>query len=102
MLTHVDQQGQANMVDVTDKDVSVRTAVAEGTISMFSDTLQAIIDNTNKKGDVIATARIAGIQAAKKCADLIPLCHPLALSKVDVNFELDLDANLIKVTSLCK
>lgn len=102
MLTHVDQQGQANMVDVTDKNVSVRTAAAEGTISMFSDTLQAIIDNTNKKGDVIATARIAGIQAAKKCADLIPLCHPLSLSKVDVNFKLDQDANLIKVTSLCK
>lgn len=102
MLTHINEQGQANMVDVTDKSPTVRTASAEGYISMFAETLQAVVNNQHKKGDVIATARIAGIQAAKKCSDLIPLCHPLALTKVDVDFELDDRNNRIKVTSFCK
>jgi len=102
MLTHVNQQGQANMVDVTDKNVTVRTAVAEGFITMNADTLSAVLDNNNKKGDVIATARIAGIQAAKKCADLIPLCHPLALNKVQVEFEVDEQNHQIRVESFCK
>lgn len=102
MLTHINEQGQANMVDVTDKQTTVRAATAEGYISMFAETLQAVANNQHKKGDVIATARIAGIQAAKKCADLIPLCHPLALTKVDVNFDLDVKNNRIKVTSFCK
>ncbi|XQW86453.1 cyclic pyranopterin monophosphate synthase MoaC [Thalassotalea piscium] len=102
MLTHVNEQGQANMVDVTDKNVTVRIATAQGTISMNSETIRAITDNTNKKGDVIATARIAGIQAAKKCADLIPLCHPLALTKVELNFEIDENKQQIKVSSMCK
>ena len=70
-LSHLNNQGEANMVDVTDKNSTVRIATAQGTISMNSVTLAAIQDNSNKKGDVIATARIAGIQAAKKCADLI-------------------------------
>ena len=102
MLTHINHQGQANMVDVSDKQITQRTARAEGYISMFSDTFQAVVNNQHKKGDVIATARIAGIQAAKKCSDLIPLCHPLALTKIDVNFDLDETYNRIKVTSFCK
>lgn len=102
MLTHVNEQGQANMVDVTDKNSTVRIATAQGTISMNSVTLAAIQDNSNKKGDVIATARIAGIQAAKKCADLIPLCHPLALTKVEINFEIDEQGQQIHVTGKCK
>jgi len=101
-LTHVDSQGQANMVDVTDKQITARTATAEGYISMNTNALDAIINNTNKKGDVLATARIAGIQAAKKCAELIPLCHPLMLSKVDVSFEVKPAQQQIKVISLCK
>jgi len=102
MLTHINEQGQANMVDITEKATTVRAATAEGYISMFAETLEAVVNNQHKKGDVIATARIAGIQAAKKCSDLIPLCHPIALTKVDVDFELDERNNRIKVTSICK
>lgn len=101
-LTHVDQSGQANMVDVTDKTPSVRTATAEGYINMSASTIEEVLNHTNKKGDVITTAKIAGIQAAKKCADLIPLCHPLALSKVDVSFEIQPDHNRIRVQAMCK
>lgn len=101
-LTHVDQSGQANMVDVTDKSVTVRTAFAEGYISMSAETIKQVVEHTNKKGDVITTAKIAGIQAAKKCADLIPLCHPLALSKVDVDFDIETDNNRIRVQAMCK
>jgi cyclic pyranopterin phosphate synthase len=101
-LTHVDQTGQANMVDVTDKIPTVRIAVAEGYILMSAATIKEVINHTNKKGDVITTAKIAGIQAAKKCADLIPLCHPLALSKVDVDFEIQPEHNRIRVQAMCK
>lgn len=101
-LTHIDHSGQANMVDVTDKDVTVRTARAEGYIYMSANTLQEVITQSNKKGDVITTAKIAGIQAAKKCADLIPLCHPLALSKVDLCFDIQADELRIHVTAMCK
>ncbi|WP_448569228.1 cyclic pyranopterin monophosphate synthase MoaC [Thalassotalea ganghwensis] len=102
MLTHVNQSGQANMVDVSDKAITSRVAVAEGYIKMNAETIAAINDNNNKKGDVIATARIAGIQAAKKCSELIPLCHPLALTKVSVEFEIDTINQQVKVTTLCK
>lgn len=101
-LTHVDQSGQANMVDVTDKTPTVRTAIAQGYIVMSPATILEVINHTNKKGDVITTAKIAGIQAAKKCADLIPLCHPLALSKVDVDFEIQHAHNRIRIQALCK
>ena len=101
-LTHINQSGEANMVDVTDKDITVRTAVAEGYIYMSANTLQEVIEQKNKKGDVITTAKIAGIQAAKKCADLIPLCHPLALSKVDLSFDIQPKELRIHVKSLCK
>jgi cyclic pyranopterin monophosphate synthase len=101
-LTHVDQSGQANMVDVSDKTPTTRIAKAEGFISMSPAAMADVVNCTNKKGDVITTAKIAGIQAAKRCADLIPLCHPLALSKVDVNFEIMAEQNQIRVESLCK
>lgn len=86
-LTHIDGDGAAHMVDISAKNETVREAHAEGFISMNRDVLKAIKANAMKKGDVLATARIAGIMAAKKTSDLIPLCHPLALSKVAVDFE---------------
>ncbi|MBU2885966.1 cyclic pyranopterin monophosphate synthase MoaC [Gilvimarinus agarilyticus] len=101
-LTHCDETGAASMVDVADKAVTQREARAQAYVYMSGETLQAVADNRLKKGDVLATARIAGIQAAKKCSDLIPLCHPLALSKVDVNFQLQPGEGRIYVESYCK
>lgn len=101
-LTHIDQQGKASMVDVSDKPASVREARAFARVSMAPTTLAQIQMNSLKKGDVLAVARIAGIQAAKKCADLIPLCHPLALAKVSVDFVLDTDHSCVEITTLCK
>ncbi|NMP32137.1 cyclic pyranopterin monophosphate synthase MoaC [Thalassotalea sp. M1531] len=101
-LTHLNEQGEANMVDVTEKAVTQRSATAEGYIAMSTQTLEMITQGKHKKGDVFAVARIAGIQAAKKCGDLIPLCHPLMLTKVQVDFEPELENNRVKVTSLCK
>tara|TARA_R110000772_G_scaffold222248_3_gene332719 strand:+ start:2904 stop:3374 length:471 start_codon:yes stop_codon:yes gene_type:complete len=85
-LTHIDGDGAAHMVDISAKNETIREARAEGVISMKPEVLEAIKANAMKKGDVLATARIAGIMAAKKTSDLIPLCHPLALSKVAVDF----------------
>ena len=87
-LTHVDERGAARMVDVSQKDVTERTARAAGTIRMTAATLQAIRDNAVSKGDVLAVARTAGIMAAKRTADLIPLCHPLLVGAVYINFEI--------------
>ncbi|WP_111643251.1 cyclic pyranopterin monophosphate synthase MoaC [Marinimicrobium alkaliphilum] len=101
-LTHIDNQGNASMVDVSDKDATVREARAQAVVSMRPETLAQVVDNSLKKGDVLATARIAGIQAAKKTADLIPLCHPLALSKVAVEFDIDTAQSRIWVHSYCK
>ena len=86
-LSHINEHGEAQMVDVGDKDVTLRTASAEGRITMAAQTLAIIRDGTAKKGDVVATARIAGIMAAKRTHELIPLCHPLALNQVTVDFE---------------
>lgn len=83
-LTHFNSAGEAHMVDIGDKAITQRIAVAEGRISMLPQTLELILKGEAKKGDVLAVARIAGIMAAKKTADLIPLCHPLALSKVSI------------------
>ncbi len=83
-LTHFNQQGEAHMVDVGSKDITKRVAVTEGRIMMQTETLQRIIEGDNKKGDVLGIARIAGIMAAKKTPDLIPLCHPLALTHVEI------------------
>lgn len=101
-LSHLNQQGEANMVDVTEKTMTSRTATAQGIIKMNRATFELITTGKHKKGDVFAVARIAGIQAAKKCSDLIPLCHPLMLSKVQVDFSLDEENSQVMVTTLCR
>ena len=88
-LTHFNRAGDAHMVDVGDKDVTHRIAVAAGSIQMLADTFQLIRDGGHKKGDVLAIARIAGIMGAKKTSELIPLCHPIGLTHLEVEFELD-------------
>lgn len=88
-LTHLDDKGSAHMVDVSEKAATTREAVAEGRVLMAPETLAHILSGNAKKGDVLATARIAGIMAAKRTADLIPLCHPLMLAKVSVEIEPD-------------
>ena len=88
-LSHVNRAGEASMVDVSTKPATARMARAEGRIQMSGDALRAIRDNTLAKGDVLAVARVAGIQAAKRTAELIPLCHPLPLTDVQVRFALD-------------
>jgi cyclic pyranopterin monophosphate synthase len=85
-LTHLDASGNAHMVDVSEKAVTSRSATARGRVTMLPDTMALITSGTAKKGDVLATARLAGIMAAKKTSDLIPLCHPLMISKVSVEF----------------
>ena len=87
-LTHIDEQGNAVMVDVSGKDVTVREASAEGTIFVGAEVLQLIRDSGIAKGDVLAAARIAGIMACKKTSDIIPLCHPLFITKASVDFEI--------------
>ncbi|WP_447556191.1 cyclic pyranopterin monophosphate synthase MoaC [Vreelandella sp. EE22] len=101
-LTHLNTAGEAHMVDIADKEVSRREAVASGRIVMAPATLKLLTDGELPKGDVLATARIAGIQAAKRTHELIPLCHSLALSKVSVDFEIDLEAGAVKVEALCR
>lgn len=97
-LTHLNARGEAHMVDVTDKDVTSRTATAEGFVAMAAETLALIDRGAAKKGDVLATARIAGIMAAKKTHELIPLCHPLAITKVAITFEPQTSPAGIRVT----
>ena len=87
-LSQLDNQGQAHMVDVSGKDVTTRSATARAQVLMLAETVVLLRDGLAKKGDVLATARIAGIMAAKKTSDLIPLCHPLMISKVSVNFQI--------------
>ena len=99
-LTHINKKGEANMVDVGDKPIQKRTASASGFIVLQSNTLELINGNMMKKGDVLSVARIAGIQAAKQTHFLIPLCHALQLSKVDVEFEIKTDG--IQVTSMAR
>lgn len=101
-FTHINAEGDAHMVDVTDKQISQREARAEAVISMKPDTLEMIISGAHHKGDVFATARIAGIQAAKKTSDLIPLCHPLMLTKVEVELHAEPEHNRVRIVSLCK
>ena len=100
-LTHINESGEANMVDVSDKETSQRIARAQAVISMQASTIEAINSQSLAKGEVLAVARVAGIQAAKKCSDLIPLCHPLPISKVSVDFEQRDDATLV-VTTECR
>jgi cyclic pyranopterin phosphate synthase len=100
-LTHIDASGEARMVDVSDKPATERVAVAEGRVVMAQSTLELIVSGNAKKGDVLGTARIAGIMAAKRTAELIPLCHPLALSKVTVDITADeaLPGCLVRATA---
>lgn len=101
-LTHFDQDGNAVMVDVSDKDVTERTATAQGSVFMLPETVQLIVDGGVKKGDVLSVARLAGIMGAKKTPDLIPLCHPLALSSVKVDLGVDTGRNAVDITATCK
>ncbi|HDZ8877484.1 cyclic pyranopterin monophosphate synthase MoaC [Aeromonas dhakensis] len=101
-LTHLNQSGEAHMVDVTDKLVTEREARAEAFVAMAPDTLALILSGQHHKGDVFATARIAGIMAAKKTSDLIPLCHPLALTRVEVEIEPQAAQNRVHIRTLCK
>ena len=101
-LTHIDAQGNASMVDVSDKPDTLRIARAEAFVLMQPETLRLIVEGGHKKGDVLGVARIAGIQAAKSCPDLIPLCHPLLLSGIDVTLIPD-DANRrVHITTECR
>ncbi len=101
-LSHLNERGEANMVDVSAKDVTHRVARAEGFVSMAAETLALIESGAAKKGDVLATARIAGIMAAKKTAELIPLCHPLPITKATVDFEKSSDPPGLNVTAEVK
>lgn len=101
-FTHFNQDGEAIMVDVSQKNITMRIAIAEGSIKVNQEVFRSIKEQTNKKGDVLAVARIAGIMAAKKTSDMIPLCHPLFITKVTIDFELDEDNYMIKAIATTK
>lgn len=101
-LTHFDGQGHAHMVDVSDKDITARVAVAEGHIRMAPETYDIIAEGRAKKGDVLSVARLAGIMGAKKTPDLIPLCHPLPVTKVAVELTLDPDLPGVRIEGTVK
>ncbi|WP_028878655.1 cyclic pyranopterin monophosphate synthase MoaC [Terasakiella pusilla] len=101
-FTHIDKDGNAVMVDVSDKDITERTATAKASVIMQEETLNRIMAGTLKKGDVLSVAQLAGIMGAKKTADLIPLCHPLALTSVKVELSCDPDRNAVDVVGTCK
>ncbi|WP_086932988.1 cyclic pyranopterin monophosphate synthase MoaC [Agarilytica rhodophyticola] len=100
-LTHLNKDGEAHMVDVGNKAITRRSATARSYVEMQTNTLALIQSGDNKKGDVFAVARIAGIQAAKKCADLIPLCHPLMLSKIAVELVAEPENKRVKIEATC-
>ena len=101
-LTHINQKGDAQLVDITDKAISHRKATAEGSIQLNKETLKLIQNNMIKKGDVLNTARIAGIQAAKKTWALIPLCHSISLTKIDIDFSINKKNSTITCRSSCE
>ena len=101
-LTHINSNGEAQMVDVSDKESTMREAKAGARVVMQSNTLELIVSGSHKKGDVLSVAKIAGIQAAKKCSELIPLCHPLMLTKVNVELTPNTDKNCIEITATAK
>ena len=101
-LTHIDEQGRPKMVDVSSKPDTQRQAVAKGTVSMKPDTLAQIKQGKAKKGEVLVTAQLAGIMAAKKTPELIPLCHPILIDEVKVEFKLDEKNSTIEITSTAK
>ena len=99
-LSHIDAAGNAHMVDVTTKAVTAREAVAEAYVRMQAQTLSLIQSGGHKKGDVLSVARIAGIQAAKKCPELIPLCHPLMLTSINVSIEPNADTSCVRIEEI--
>ena len=101
-LTHINSNGEAQMVDVSDKENTMREAKAGARVVMQSKTLDLIVSGSHKKGDVLSVAKIAGIQAAKKCSELIPLCHPLMLTKVNVELAPNSEKNCIEITATAK
>jgi cyclic pyranopterin phosphate synthase len=101
-LTHFDRQGQAHMVDVGSKEMTQRVAITSGRILMAPATLELITSGGHKKGDVLGIARIAGIMASKKTADLVPLCHPLPLTHVSIDFEMDRERCAVLATCRCE
>jgi cyclic pyranopterin phosphate synthase len=101
-LTHINSNGEAQMVDVSDKESTMREAKAGARVVMQSNTLELIVSGSHKKGDVLSVAKIAGIQAAKKCSELIPLCHPLMLTKVNVELTPNTDKKCIEITATAK
>ena len=101
-LTHINSNGEAQMVDVSDKENTMREAKAGARVVMQSNTLELIVSGSHKKGDVLSVAKIAGIQAAKKCSELIPLCHPLMLTKVNVELTPNNYKNCIEITATAK
>ena len=99
-MTHLNSLGEAHMVDISSKSDTARSAIAEAKVELTDAIVMAVNDDSLPKGDLFATARIAGIQAAKKCSDLIPLCHPLPLSKVSI--DINLHENMLSIIALCK
>lgn len=94
-LSHVDEHGKARMVDISQKDISERVAIASGKVFMNPNTMELIQKNSVAKGDVLAVSRVAGIMAAKRCPDLVPLCHPIPISSVKVDFETENETTLV-------
>jgi cyclic pyranopterin monophosphate synthase len=101
-FTHFDSRGNAAMVDVSGKEVSARIAIAKGNITMSEEAIRAVQGGTVKKGDVLSVARIAGIMAAKRCAELIPLCHPLCFDECTVDFSVVVDGSKNEIEASCK
>ncbi|KFA59903.1 MULTISPECIES: cyclic pyranopterin monophosphate synthase MoaC [unclassified Gilliamella] len=101
-FSHINQRGDAHMVDISDKQITTREARAESLVIMNAETINMIIEGKHHKGDVFATARIAGIQAAKKTWELIPLCHPLLLTKIEVNIQADITKQCVIIQSICR
>ena len=102
MFTHIDENGDANMVDVSKKKDTLREAIAKGSIILNKEIIRAIVENRNKKGDVLSTSRLAGIQAAKRTSDLIPLAHNLNLTKIEIEFSIDDENNMIHCEGLVR
>ena len=102
MFTHIDENGDANMVDVSKKNDTLREAIARGSIILNKEIINAIVENRNQKGDVLSTSRLAGIQAAKRTSDLIPLAHNLNLTKIEIEFSIDDENNMIHCEGLVR
>ena len=102
MFTHINENGYANMVDVSKKNDTLREAIAKGSIILNKEIIKAIVENKNKKGDVLSTSRLAGIQAAKRTSDLIPLAHNLNLTKIEIEFSIDDENNMIHCEGLVR